>query len=420
MGAGPSRMGRSAGQMGSSPLQNSPDPKVAQGISRLLQSILVTEGDETALNLQGTLPAGCCAVSQNGVIAYANGLVDLPRRDEQLSALAREKAFQDAESALGEMEDRFSENDERVAAEQKGLRDLNHELDTTSKERRRLGGIFAEAEQRANRAQRNAERVAQQIAFIERQQSGRQAELEKLKNRVGQLRTEIGTEKEKLEKVTANLAEARTALDALPVGEAKQQRDQLQQQISSKRSILDGRRAIVDSRRATLNQLEKQIGRIETRRREWSNQLLQMNLNEAVQALDKLEAEMEGLNQEIKPLRADQQAILSRRRAKESELAPLQKVVHTLETQYTQTKIALTQRETQTDNLKERIKSELGVVQLAYDEDQVGDTPLPIEEVVEQLPQPEEVPAGMEESIQKMRSQLSRMGGGQSGRPGRI
>jgi chromosome segregation protein len=61
--------------------------------------------------------------------------------------------------------------------------------------------------------------------------------------------------------------------------------------------------------------------------------------------------------------------------------------------------------------LQERIHTDLGLVALRYDKDQTGPTPLPISDVVEQLPSVDELPAEIEKSIQQFRGQLQRMGG---------
>ncbi|MEM7801881.1 MAG: hypothetical protein AAF633_21985, partial [Chloroflexota bacterium] len=377
----------------------------------LLGQVLIADENDLCLEYAQALPAGWTIVSRDGLLAQKGGFFEIARQDAANSALTQENALREAEKQLGDEEDRFGELDETLATEQKTLRELNQELDEISRERRRLGGLLSEAEQQANRAQRDADKLTQRRSFLEQQISNQEKDQNRLIERQQTLVKALAQEEAHSPDIKTKLEAARAALTTLPIGEVNQQRNTLRQQIAGNRSILDGRRAIADSRRATLNQVDKQIARLDERRKGWSRQLMEMNLDASMQHLDKLERDQKSLLAEINPLREKFQALLKSRRLKESEMAPQQKIVHTLETQFTQSKIALTQKETQIDNLKERIKSELGIVQLSYDDDQVGDTPLPLgTDVVEELPQPEEIPEKLDDQIQKMRSQLSRMG----------
>ncbi|MFK7805935.1 MAG: AAA family ATPase, partial [Anaerolineae bacterium] len=372
--------------------------KAAKGkkelVGQMLSGILVVETGKDAYTAAQSLPNGFTAVSKDGLIAHATGgggWVELPRLDVRNSAVARENEFREAQETFDNKQDAFGDLDNLVATLQKEVRDLNKELEGEQKERRRLGNLVQEAEQRVNRAQRDLDRVEQQKKFIERQNSGRQQEITTLTERIEKNRADIAAAREKVVVVESNLGKAREALAALPVGEAEQQRDQLKQQVQASRSIMDGRRAIVDSRRATLGQLETQLERLKNRRKEWSMALLKMEIPAAAKDLEKFEAEMKELNDKLAPLRETQKTKMREIRHLEGNLAVMRKAVQQIETRYTNEKIALTSSETRIDNLKERIRNDIGIVQLAYEaekegEAQVGLNPLPIDELVEQLP----------------------------------
>ncbi len=390
-----------------------------KNVAQMLGRILVVETGKDAWQAARSLPAGYSAVSKDGLIAHASGgsggLVELPRLDVRNSAVARETEYREAQTAFDELQDKFGDLDNEVAALNKEVRDLNRELESQQKERRRLGNLVQESDQRVNRAQRDLDRVEQQKAFIERQSSGRQKELDTLTQRIEKTQADIDAAREKNVQVEADLAKAREDLAALPVGEAEQQRDQLKQQMQASQSIMDGRRAIVDSRRATMGQLKNQLERLKNRRKEWSTALLKMEIPAAAKDLDKHEEEMKALNEKLVPLRDVQRTKMREIREVEGKLSVLRKTVQHIETGYTNAKIALTASETRIENLKDRIRNDIGIVQLAYEaekegEAQVGLTPLPIDELVEQLPTVEELPEGLNDNIQKLRGQMNRMG----------
>jgi chromosome segregation protein len=119
---------------------------------------------------------------------------------------------------------------------------------------------------------------------------------------------------------------------------------------------------------------------------------------------------METLDTTIKPLREQRTQMLRMVSDLEADTAVHQRQAHKLETEYTEARVALAQTESHIDGLKERIHADFGVVALSYDDDETVQTPLPIGEIVEQLPVVDELPDDLEGSIQKRRGQLQRMG----------
>lgn len=385
-------------------------PGYEAAVAALLNPILLVQTARLAYEIAPRLPHGYLAVSPDGFVAHANGLVELVRQDGQTSLLAQEAEYRQAAQALEQMTADMAALTAGGQGLHTAVREQQKKLDELQKEERRLSRLMQEAEQRHGRVQRDLERQEQQVAFTRRQQAQRAQEQTQLQERIAQLEqahTKLIAARDEQEQAVQM---ARETLAALPVGEADQQRQVLRQQINATRAILDGRRAIVDNRRATLNQLEKQIARLQARRQEWSTQLLKMDLPTAEEELAALGTQMAGLAGELEPLQERLTAVQKGLRVLEGDTAVVQRTTHELETRYTQAKITLSQQETHIENLKERISTELGLVSLSYDEDQHGDTPLPFAEVVQELPTVEELPEGIEESVQKRREQLSRMG----------
>jgi chromosome segregation protein len=126
--------------------------------------------------------------------------------------------------------------------------------------------------------------------------------------------------------------------------------------------------------------------------------------------LQALQKEAARLDETLQPLQDE----LSKNRRQiaqvEEETAVINKLTHERETHYTQAKITLSQTETAVHGLQDRIKADLGLVALSYDEDQTGANPLPIGEVVQQLPIVTELPDDIESAIQNYRGQMQRMG----------
>ncbi len=80
------------------------------------------------------------------------------------------------------------------------------------------------------------------------------------------------------------------------------------------------------------------------------------------------------------------------------------------EHRHSQAKITLARRQESLDSLQRRIEDDFGLVAFEYSEDMSGQTPLPLEGMVEQLPRVSELNPEIDEIIKNKRAQLRRMG----------
>jgi chromosome segregation protein len=376
----------------------------------LLSPILLVSDQWAAYRLARDLPPGTMAVGPDGFLVHAGGLVQTADGDGQNSILAREEAWRQAQQALTDKREAVAELETAVAGQRSHIERLQRQVDEKQQAENRLGRLIQEANQQLSQAQRRLDQAQQQQQFAARQQATRLADIERLQTRIAEVEARLdGLQKEMGTAETA-VVEATSRLDALPILESQQERSALRQEITAAQTIVAGRQAVVDSRRTTLAQIEKQLNRLQERRDSLQQQQAQISLDEMEIGRDQLQAHLAELDAKMEPLREQLQSLRQRLIGLEKEMTAVQRRTHDLETQYTQTRIQFTQRENQLEGLQERIKADLGLVALTYDEDQTGPTPLPIGEVVEQLPSVDELPDDIEETIHNYRGQMQRMG----------
>ncbi|MBK8985722.1 MAG: chromosome segregation protein SMC [Chloroflexi bacterium] len=386
------------------------NPVVKPVIDVLLGPILLVKDAAAAYRLALSLPPGALAVAPDGFIAHAGGLVETGGADKQNSLLAREAEWRAAKADGDKLRAELDQLENDLAAAQVTIETKQTAADALQNEERRLARLQNEAGQRLSQAQRDQDRVKQQQTFWQRQQAGRQQEAERLQTRIAAVQQEMALGRETAVTLQQAVATARAHLDALPIAEAQQQRQTIQQQMNAASTILAGRQAVVDSRRATLQQVERQLARVQERQASLRRQQAQNILSDEEQALLAQQKQLAELDAALAPL---QQQLADGRKAMmalEEAAAVIQKQAHDKETQYTQARIALSQQQNGIEGLQERIKADVGLVALTYDEDQTGPTPLPIGEVVEELPLVDELPGDIAETIQTYRAQMQRMG----------
>jgi chromosome segregation protein len=376
----------------------------------LLAPILLVQDRPAAYRLALDLPPGTMAVAPDGFLVHAGGLVQTAADNEQNSILAREEAWRSGRQTLTRQQEALAKAETAVAAQQAHMQTVQDQVDEQQRAEQRLGRLIQEANQQLAQAQRRLDQARQQQQFAARQQATRLAEVERLQARIVEVATQRQTWQMELVAAESAVAEAHSHLESLPIAESQQERHALRQESAAAQTIVAGRQAVVDSRRTTLAQVEKQIGRLQERRSSLQRQQAQISLDEEENGRQQLQVRLKQLDAQIEPLRVQLQQLRQQLAGLEKEMTAVQRRTHDLETQYTQTRIQFTQRENQLEGLQERIKADLGLVALAYDEEQTGPTPLPIGEVVEQLPSVDELPDDIEETIHNYRGQMQRMG----------
>jgi chromosome segregation protein len=378
-------------------------------IDVLLGTVLLVDDEALAYRLARNWPPGYQAVTSDGLVVHGGGLVEVHPAGSGRSLVAREARWREESLRLDEKKQTLLEREKAAADRRQTIDALQEQVDHHTGEERRLERLEVEANQQLSAIRLQIERTRQQSDFLARRRAERGATTAQIEDRLNQTEATLRQESGRLAEVEEILATARDQLAALPVGEVQQQQYALRQALTAAQTILAGRQAVVDSRRATLNQIDGQLHRLRQRLALMQEQYAPLQAHDD-DSPTRLEQQLAGLEEELKPLIAGMEADRASQADTQQQVAALQKHGLELETYFTQTRIRLTQLENQVEGLQERIRGDLGLVSLSFDAEQTGATPLPMHEVVEQLPVVTELPPDIEENIQLYRGQLHRIG----------
>ncbi|MBP8949662.1 MAG: chromosome segregation protein SMC, partial [Candidatus Promineofilum sp.] len=384
------------------------DAAVAPLAGPLLGRLLLVEDAAAAYRLARDWPPGFAAVAPDGVVVHSGGLVEV-NGGAAGDLLARESRRREATAALESVRSALAAAEATAAERTSAIDALQEGVDARAQEERRLSRLESEAAARLTQARSQLDRARQQRDFAARRRAERETTTRQLQTRIAQTEAALARQTEQAAATDTALAEARAQLAGLPVGEAEQQQQSLRQSLAAAQTILAGRQAVVDSRRATLNQADGQLDRLRHRIDGLRAQLAEPG-GEDEAALAVAESELAEVEAALAPLLSAIEADRVQLARLQSDLNPRQRHAHELETQLTQTHLRLTQHENQIEALQERIRADLGLVALSYDAEQTGATPLPMREVVADLPAVAELPPDIEENIHHFRGQLQRMG----------
>ncbi|MCJ7823757.1 MAG: chromosome segregation protein SMC [Anaerolineales bacterium] len=171
--------------------------------------------------------------------------------------------------------------------------------------------------------------------------------------------------------------------------------------LSRVQALLD-RRSLIDrdlaGRRERLN-----ANRVESER-------LQEQIRVGQEALSDVRAKLEELQEQMGPAEEALSTAESSRVELEAQESEVRLALQVAEREHSHAQIGLARKQEELASLKRRIEDDFGLVAFEYEEDALGQEPLPFEGIVERLPRVEELPPEIEKQSRNLRMQLRRIG----------
>ena len=388
---------------------------VPQGMSPLVRALLgqtlVVRSRAAARRLLDKLPTHARIVTLKGEVFFCSGIV-VAGQDGRSGVIGRPRQKK-------ELQDRLAGVETRLQAAARELQELEQKLNRQREagrelEKRQQGLIqdYNQATQLQQQANLAVEQSRQrhdwqrgQIQNVETQLQKTQTEMEQQQAEIDRLNKQVQQHNEEIRQFNRNLA-------GLPL-------EDLQTQVAhwnTSSAVAD--RAVREAQR----RLDEHL-RVNS-----ANQqrlaLLEQRLASLAKVLEELENEKAGL-------RTDEARLNQEIDSLQSTIDPAEKALTALEEQYaqqqeahagaqqaslvadryaTQSQLELNRVREAMDSLRRRIEDDFGLVAFEYTPDTTGQTPLPLDGMVEQLPMLLELAPEIEESINRQRGQLRRIG----------
>lgn len=376
----------------------------------LLGGVLVVKDRAAARNLISELPAWAKIVTLKGEVFNSNGVIiaGKERRSGIISRPRQKKDLEDSTAALRQKKDRLVED----------LEKLNSQLKSHQEKRKQLDAGMKEQQTTLNSARSANEAASRNLAQLTQKMEWQNSQIEILQKQLNQAQEEITATQQEVEKgaqsislINTSIRDANEKLRAVPI-------DELQAQVVHWNTTLAvNERAVKESDRRyseyeqTVTQNRNLVAQLKSRIEELKKLILEVE-----QEKDKSKKEEEQINLQIA--------------VAQEKIAPAEKELDTLEGDYSklqheysitqqfeanadrvfsQAQLELSRSREALDSLRRKIEDDFGLVALDYSEDITGPTPLPLEGV-NQLVTLTEIPKGLEDSINRQRALLRRMG----------
>ncbi len=374
-------------------------------VGDLLSRTIVVRDRTVARRLVGSLPDDAQVVTRSGELFSPRGTVKVGAPDHGPDRAQRERL----EANLARARERRREQEalvEELTVKERAAAEAAQE---TRERREEARDTVAGARDRLQDAELVRREAAQREAQLKERWEGLRSQLEGLDaRRSPRIEDEEGLEDER-RRLERELAESQRRLSGWG-GEGGRGEWEARWE-AAKRGVEEARDRLQE-REARLRSLDQELeawhGRLD--RSESERGQKQSELDQTRAEAEAVEAEMNARREELGPTEQALREFERRRADLETAESELRSEVQAAENRHSQAQIELARREEELLGLKRRIEDDFGLVAYEYDEETTGQEPLPLEGLVEHLPNVGKLPDGLEAQVKRLRAQLRRMG----------
>ncbi len=386
-------------------------PKLHPAVDLLLGQVFVVRDRESVRRTLAGQPAGAKAVTLQGEVFYATGQIFAGQGGEP-STLSRSRQLRDAQEKLSKAQEHAKKLQQELARVDIGLEQL-----------RAQGEELLQALTTARKGENSAEDALNQAALAHdkaRQQAAwERSQRQNLREEITSGETAIAQNQEKIRQIEAKIAQSQelvrelnNALGSISLQEKRRQVSHWDTQAAVAKRALAGVEERRDERWEAWREAQKRAEALTRQQKALAEEKDALHAKKEI--LQKQEAEIAGEIKTVRELIEPTEAALAEAEEQQKNLriseAEARKELNLAERRYVQAQLALTRAKENLETMQERIKEDIGLVELTYEADVSGPKPLPLEGWVEKLPVVEEISEGLGDTIREQRAQLRRLG----------
>lgn len=380
-------------------------------VDLLLGQTLIVKDRRTARKALAGQPLQARAVTLRGEVFYASGPV-FAGLSGASSTLSRPRQRREFQERAARMEEQVSELDQQVLNFEQQLRELAGKESELAEALKQVQRQERAANDAHNQIRMEMERAGRQTQWQLDQRTQLEAEIKQgtteahgISDSLSQLGTEISQSQQ-------NLRERQSALAGLSTEEHQRQLSHWNTQAAVAERAMGDAQTRQRERQAALQDAIRAQQSMRGRKASFAQGLV--DLETGMEELRTNEAELvsqvEKLQVLIDPAEAELEQVEQARDGMRQAEGKARQALSMAERRNSQAQVALNRKQERLDTLRGRIEDDFGLVEFEYTSDVSGPTPLPLGEMVEQLPMVSELPDGLDETIKRQRAQLRRMG----------
>lgn len=350
-------------------------------------------------------------VTLKGEVFYATGPV-AAGQEGRTSILSRPRQLTELSKKQIENEGRVSELQASLERQEQKIKDLldqQTELEDQQRVARsivdkavvsysRASAVLEQAERQVQEQSRLQQRLLEELAQARKDRQQVVSELSELESQFISAREALRRNLAQLGDLSMEEHQVQASHWQTLVAVAQRSLEAAQVRQKERESMLARGQEALETARGRLEELGEALSGLEA-------EVMARKENEAQVAaqIEALKVQTDPAEIELDTLDADQVELLN----KETEA---RQVLRLAEHHNAQARIGLARRQEALETWRRRIEDDFGLVAFDYVDDIAGPTPLPLEGMVEQLPQLDELPPELEDNLRRQRALLRRIG----------
>jgi len=382
-----------------------------QVVSQLLGRVIVVRDRHIAKELVNQIEDGTRLVTLKGEIFIANEAV-IAGQDGRAAMIGRPRQKKELQSALEDAKRTIEALSKEILETGKLYKNLQSEVNQKEKDLQRFRQRVSETTQAYQQARMELEQRRQQWEWQSKQLADIDNQTDIAEKNINQVEQEQKATIIQISAINDNLRENIKIIGALVF-------EELQNQVHHwNTSIAVTNRALQEVKNR-LSETQHSVNQNRQTNSGLSNRLSVLEENIKAQTLEKenlrfeenhLRSEIENLQEKLEPAEKELEAQESNFLQDQEKYNSAQQAVSLAERYYSQAQLDLTRQRESLESLRKKIEEDFGLVTFEYSQQMVGQEPLPLGEMVSQLPHIPEISSELEENINRQRSLLRRMG----------
>lgn len=386
-------------------------PELKSAIELLLGNVIVAEDRKSARRLLTEIPLAAQAVTLRGELFSRGGQIEV-RSPKAAAGLARPRSERELRSQVEAVE-------QEIGTLERAVRTLQEQVADLHNRRKPLEEKIAVAQAALEKVRHDVHASSLDFEQLERQQDWFQAQQRTAQNEESQASTQIDTLIASEASLAEQIAKTETDLDAhlhsiveLPMDEQHAQVAHWEMRLAVGQRALQEAQRRTTERQQTLHRVEAQLAAQQERSKELEEQLqaIEIEKSQLGEQEGGVGEEIAAIHAQIAPAEADlaqSDAQLTQLQAAETQAL---QALSAAERAHTQAQISLGRQQEAVESLRSRIEDDFGLVAFQYEAEVSGPTPLPLGELVEQLPVVEALAPELEDTLKAQRGQIRRLG----------
>jgi len=387
------------------------DSRYRSVVDSLLGRAIITRTRQSAQQVASRLPAGAVAVTLSGDLFFANGAI-LGGRDSSATTLSLARERRALPIAIDEAKQKRVVLERERSQREGDIHQTRDQVAAITKARVELqkderGSAVARDDARLDleRAEANAKLNREQIASLNLQ--------------IAKTQSDENTFAAEINSLTVSLAEADSAAQTIASQTFELTADDIANKIGLGQTAFAVASRSVEEKQSRLSEMARAVDRITEQISSRRSRLTSITTesenfvaslkNDRAQ-LETLTSQIEALQKLIAPADEELAKIETELARVESAEGDARARLHAAERFHSEAQLEFARKTDELESMRRRITDDFGLVMLDYPEGVTGPEPLPFEGLVETLPHVESLPEGLEDLLNRRRSQLRRIG----------